>query len=31
VIVVPRVQVTPLKVESGELMAFLLSGGVSSI
>ena len=29
VIVVPQEQVTPLQVESGQLMAFLLSGGVS--
>ena len=29
VIIVPWAQVAPLQVESGELMAFLLSGGVS--
>lgn len=29
-LVVPRTQITPLVVESGDLMAFIVSGGVSS-
>jgi uncharacterized membrane protein len=29
-LVVPRTQITPLAVESGDIMAFIVSGGVSS-
>ena len=28
-VVVPREQVTPLNVESGDIMAFILSGGIT--